>query len=270
MVDDAGELLLEAVGLLRDQALVDGGKLVVVHRVDRREEMLLEQLRALDLGLGELLDGSLGSGRVRRAGVADRRHRPHDGEAAGLGFAVDIGVQRIEVAEHRLDVHLAVRVELEGAERRGGGALLPGVGLGELRGLAEADAQHLVLADFGEADLLDARRKLVRAAHLLVGEFDERLDLAGRQRLAALDVGQEEFHDRLAHPRSVVVCAGLEEGVRRGPVGVRAVALLVPGRLQRLSMDVDELVRVLVRDGAESVDVEWHWAPLLVVERLKS
>ena len=144
-----------------------------------------------------------------------------------------------------------------------------GVGLGELRGLAEADAQHLVLADFGEADLLDARRKLVRAAHLLVGEFDERLDLAGRQRLAALDVGQEEFHDRLAHPRSVVVCAGLEEGVRRGPVGVRAVALLVPGRLQRLSMDVDELVRGLVRDGAESVDVEWHWAPLLVVERLK-
>ena len=133
-----------------------------------------------------------------------------------------------------------------------------GVGLGELRGLAEADAQHLVLADFGEADLLDARRKLVGAAHLLVGEFDERLDLARREGLAAIDVGLEEFHDRIAHPRAVVVGAGLEEGVRRGPVGVRAVACVAARSLERLALGVDELVRALSGDGTEGVDVEWH------------
>ena len=173
-------------------------------------------------------------------------------------LAVDVGAEGVEVAEDGREVHLAVRAELERGERGGRALPLAGLRLGELGARPEADARHRVRADLLQLDRLAADVDILRAAHRLVGELDERLDLARRERLAALDVGLEEFHDRLAHPRAVVVDARLEEGVRRGPVGVRAVACVAARSLERLALGVDELVRALSGNGTECIDVERH------------
>lgn len=58
------------------------------------------------------------------------------------------------------------------------------------------------------------------------------------------------------------------ESVGGGRVGVRGVVRLVEGRLQRLALDIDDLVGTLARDGAECVDVERLGLPRREVERL--
>ena len=263
MVDDACQFLLEVFRLLRAEPLVDGGELPVVHRVDRGEEVLLDELGSLERGIGNLPAHLRRGGDVRgRVRLGDRRVARNRVKLARVDFAVDVGAEGVQVAQHRREVDLAVLAELERGERVGGGRRLPRLRLFDLGILAEADAGHLVRAELRHVHRLAAGVDRRRAAHLLVGERDERLDLARGEGRAA--VGLQVALERVAQPGAVVVGVGLEEGVRRGLVGVRAVVRLVLRGLERPVLDVDELVRALGGDGAESVDVEGHGGGLSI------
>lgn len=96
----------------------------------------------------------------------------------------------------------------------GRGFFLPGLRLCDLARLAPADARQVVRADFVQLHRPAGGVHVRRAADLLVGKRDERLDRARRERLAGVALGLQVAFERIAEDRAVVLAVGGEEGVR--------------------------------------------------------